>query len=161
MPKDETIKTEQYLNLVVFPHRSFKPEHFSRLLIILAVLCTFGGIRFTMVGAWPVAAFLFLDLLAIWFAFYINNRRARVHEVIELTDTDLKIKRTLPDGHTESWRFEPYWVKLSLSEDTRTTNRLEVSLHEQSVSLGTFLTPAERKSLHRKLSNALRAWKNR
>lgn len=149
------------LDLVLFPYRSLKPEHFSKILGVLILLCTFGGIRFTLIGAWPVAAFLFLDLIALWFAFYLNYRRARVREEITLTDTLLTVRRTMPNGMSESWRFEPYWVKLNLSKEDTHQNRLELSIHEQSVNIGIFLTPSERTSLYHTLREALTAWKNR
>lgn len=149
------------LDITLFPHRSLKPEHFSKLLLVLIVVCTLASIRFTLVGAWPVAAFLFIDLLALWFAFYLNYRRARVREEVVLTDTLLTVRRTLPNGSVESWVFEPYWVTLRLVKDSRYKNRLEVTLHGQSVLLGSFLTPNERKELHAALTEAIQKWKNR
>lgn len=147
------------LDITLFPHRSLKPEHFSKLLGVLIVLCTLAGIRFTLIGAWPVAAFLFIDLIALWFAFYLNYRRARVQEEITLTDTILTVRRTLPNGSVESWVFEPYWVKSNLIKDARYKNRLEITLHNQSVTIGSFLTPNERKKLHRALADAILKWK--
>lgn len=161
MPQSDTAQKASHLDLVVYPHRSFKPEHFNKLLLTLLIICGLAAIRFTIVGAWPVAAFLMLDLLAIWLAFYVNNRRARICETIELTDSRLKVSRTAPNGHVESWVFEPYWVKVKLINDDKNTNRLDVSLHDQSVSLGTFLTPRERKQLYQKVQGELTSWKNR
>ncbi len=148
------------LDITLFPHRSLKPEHFSKLLAVLILLCTLASIRFTLIGAWPVAAFLFVDLIALWFAFYLNYHRAMVQEEVTLTDTILTVRRTLPNGSVESWAFEPYWVKLNLIKDARHKNRLEVSLHNQSVTIGSFLTPNERKKLHKTLSEAILKWKN-
>lgn len=157
----EDQKKPGHLDLVVYPYRSLKPEHFSKLLLVLIAICTIASIRFSLIGAWPVAVFLLLDLIALWFAFYLNYRRAQIREEIKLSDTKLTIRRFTPKGLIKSWRFEPYWVKLCLVADQARTNRLELSLHDQCVNVGAFLTPGERASLYEELNDALRSWKNR
>lgn len=145
-------------DVVLSPHRSLKPEHFQKLLLVLIVLCTIGGIRFTLVGAWPVAAFLWLDLIALWFAFFLNYRRARAREYIRLTETALEVERIDHKGKRETWAFEPYWVTIKLIENDM-ENELVLKLHGQQVSIGHFLSPPERKSLHKALTAALDDWK--
>lgn len=145
-------------DVVLSPHRSLKPEHFQKLLLVLIVLCTLGGIRFTLIGAWPVAAFLWLDLAALWFAFFLNYRRARAREYIRLTENTLEVERVDHKGKRETWVFEPYWVKVRLVEEEM-ENELILSLHRQQVSIGHFLSPIERKGLHKALMNALTDWK--
>jgi uncharacterized membrane protein len=148
-----------HFDVVLSPHRSLKPAHFQKLLIGLIVLCTTAGIRFTLIGAWPVAAFLWLDLAALWLAFFINYRRARVREFIRLTESELIIERMDKNGGRESWVFEPYWVKLAFEETHEWENSLTVQLHSQKVAVGGFLSPPERKSLYKALQSALVRWK--
>jgi len=150
-----------HFNAALFPHRSLKPQHFSKLIIGLAFICLLASIRFIIIGAWPVVVFLALDLLALWFAFYLNYRRARACEFIKLTDRTLTIERISASGQTESWSFEPYWSSLKLIHDPHYENRLELSLHQQKVILGKFLSPKEREQLFKSLSEALYRWKNK
>nr|WP_281501662.1 DUF2244 domain-containing protein [Kordiimonas laminariae] len=153
--------TDTQLDLVLYPHRSLKPEHFSILLRILMVLCILGSIRFYIVGAWPVVIFLVLDLLALWFAFYLNYRRARVREVIKLTEASLIVERYAANGKMESWQFEPYWTKVNIRKIDRYRNELSLSLHQQTVVIGSFLLPGEKRKLKEKLETELYIWKNR
>ena len=147
------------LDVILLPHRSLSPAHFKKLILGLIAICFIAGVRFTLAGAWPVAAFLGLDILALWFAFYLNYRRARLREVIQLSKTKLTVKRTMPNGQTDSWQFEPYWVKAILHKQGR-TSLLELKLHDQSVHVGAFLTKKERAKLHAAISGALLEWKN-
>jgi len=126
----------------------------------LTIICAVASLRFIIVGAWPVALFLAIDLTALWLAFSINYRRARAHERIRLSDTILIVERISSKGHTESWSFEPYWVSLKLVNDDHYGNRLDLSLHQQKVSLGNFLSPDERTELYQNLTASLRQWKN-
>lgn len=156
-----TSDTHKQFDLVLYPHRSFKPEHFSVLLKILMALCLLGSIRFYVAGAWPVVIFLVLDVFALWLAFYINNRRARVREVIKLTDNCLIVERYAPNGRVESWQFEPYWTKINIRKLDRYRNELSLNLHQQNVMIGDFLLPGEKQKLKEKLEAELYQWKNR
>ena len=146
---------------VLYPHRSLKPAHFSKLLLGLIAICTVVSLRFIAVGAWPVSIFLGADILALWFAFYLNYRSARAHEIVQLSDKNLTVERVSANGTRESWSFEPYWVSLELKSDKHYGNRLELSLHHQHVMLGQFLSAHERKGLHKALAAALHCWRNR
>ncbi len=145
---------------MLYPHRSLKPEHFSKLIIALIILSIFASIRFYLVGAWPVVIFLQLDIAALWFAFYINYRRARVKELIRLTDTNLIIERYTANGRMESWQFEPYWAKVKIRKIDTYRNELSINLHQQTVVIGDFLLPGEKKKLKEKLETELYRWKN-
>lgn len=150
-----------HFDVILYPHRSLKPEHCSKLILGLIILCTLASVRFIAVGAWPVTIFLGLDIAALWFAFYLNYRRARMCETIKLDSHTLEVERRVTDGSVERWSFEPYWVHAQLKDDDYVENQLLLSHHRQQVSLGQFLTPGERRDLYFALSSALRQWKSR
>lgn len=157
---DITAEKPYLFDAVLYPHRSLKREHFSKLLLILIVVCTLASLRFLAVGAWPVVIFLALDIAALWFAFWLNYRRQRTCETIRLTDNQLIVRRIDLRGNEESWVFEPYWANLRLMDDEHYGNRLKLSEHGKQVMLGGFLAPHERKELYAALSDALYKWKN-
>lgn len=149
------------LNLKLFPQRSLKPEHFSKMLLVLIVICTLASIRFIIVGAWPVVFFLGADVLALWFAFFLSYRRGRVFETVQLSKTDLIINKCDASGCFTSVRFEPYWATVSLNTVGADKNILTISHHEKCVEIGDFLVPHERRQLAAKISEALQAWRAR
>ena len=153
--------TEYHLNLKLFPQRSLKPEHFSKMLLVLIVICTLASIRFIIVGAWPVVFFLGADVVALWFAFFLSYRRGRVFETIQLSKTDLIISKSDATGRLSSVRFEPYWTSVSLETVGADKNILVISHHNKRVEVGDFLVPHERRELAKTISDALQAWRAR
>lgn len=156
---DETREGPLLLDLLLYPQRSLRRRHFNRLLLIIIGICGLASMRFYIVGAWPVAAFLLLDIVALWLAFFVSYRRGRLRETIQLSETDLIITRTLPNGKLMSWRFEPYWVKVSLLTLRRDDNSLIVHHHKKKVLLGEFLRPKERQKIAIELQYALTRWR--
>ena len=67
------------------------------------VLCCLGtaaaSIPFVVLGAWPVAGFFGLDLLALYAAFLISFRSGRSFEELELTPLELLFRKV-------TWRGE-------------------------------------------------------
>ena len=63
-------------------------------------------------GAWPVFGFFGLDVLAVYWAFRINFRRARATEEISVTPSELRVRRVSHRGHVAEWVLNPLWVQL-------------------------------------------------
>lgn len=150
-----------HLDLKLFPQRSLKPEHFSKLLLVLIAICTLAGIRFWIVGAWPVVLFLGLDVLALWFAFFLSYRRGRIFETVQLSDTDLIVGKSDAAGRFTSIRFEPYWAKVSMQVVGGDANILTIRHHNKCTELGSFLVPHERREVADAIRNAIERWKVR
>ena len=51
------------------PHRSLTPSQFRLLLVFVALAGAVPTVPFVLMGAWPVAGFMGLDVLAIYLAF--------------------------------------------------------------------------------------------
>lgn len=134
-------------NATLYPHRSLKHRQFRRLFYILLGICTLAALRFIAVGAWPVVIFVAIDIAALWLAFYLSYRSARLYETLQLTARDLILTRVHPGGQVENWRFDPYWVKLELKTIDEDRNQLSLASHGHEVIFGQFLTPADRREL--------------
>ena len=67
------------------PHRSLNRTGFLLVMAFLSVISFAAGIAFLLMGAWPVLGFFGLDVLAIYWAFRINFRRARACEEVLVT----------------------------------------------------------------------------
>src|ERR1700744_1101155 len=92
------------------PHRSLNRTGFLLVMAFLSVVSFAAGIAFLLMGAWPVFGFFGLDVLAIYWAFRINFRRARAREEIRITPSELRLRRVSHRGHVSEWAFNPLWV---------------------------------------------------
>lgn len=150
-------KTGPYwFNAVLHPHRSLSGHGFFVLMVVCCLVAFVLGLRFYFLGAWPVFAFLGLDILALYIAFRVNYRRARMYETVQLTDDDLKVRRVMPDGKAREWRFMPGGVRIKLAQPATWRTPVTLSAPGESVQIATFLTPEERTEFAGALRAALK-----
>lgn len=142
---------------VLTPQRSLSRSGFIVLMIVVCGVSLVSGLAFLLVGAWPVLVFFALNVLLIYLAFRLNNRSARLYELIEVTRDRLIVTRRAPSGRLESFEFNPYWVRLRLAEGPNGRNDLRLTLHHRQLSFGRFLTDDERRELADALGAALLA----
>jgi len=140
------------------PHRSLDRTGFLLLMAFLSVLSFAAGVAFLLMGAWPVFGFLGLDVLAIYCAFKINFRRARAHEEIFMTPSELRLRRVSHRGHAAEWVLNPLWVRLDqIAHEEFGIERLYLVSRGRRVSIGSFLGPEEKASFAKALMTALQA----
>jgi uncharacterized membrane protein len=143
------------LDVVLYPNRSLGATGFAVLMAAIVLVSVAIGAGFMMIGAWPVTGFLGLDVLLVYLAFRWNYREARRAEFVRLDPDGLSVRRLEPDGRSQSWRFEPYWVRVSLEQAGRHDRRLVLRSHGRQVVIGAFLTQDERLELAHALEAAL------
>lgn len=139
---------------VLQPHRSLNPRGFMLLMGFIGLVSFVAGIVFTAMGAWPVLGFFGLDVLAIYIAFRLNFRAARLHERVQLSASRLQISRTLPNGLRRVWRFNPYWARIGRAGSGDADGVL-VRSHGEGVVLGRFLSADEQQDFAVALDDAL------
>lgn len=144
-----------YFDAVLHPNRSLGERGFMLLMAALAAVSFAGGVVFVSVGAWPVMGFLGLDVLLIYVAFRASYRSGRLVETVRLTDAALEVRRIDAYGRAAAWRVPPNWAKVELDNPGEHDCRVTLRSHGQSVVLGAFLSPRERKELAAALSAAL------
>jgi uncharacterized membrane protein len=153
----DTAEPELFAALLT-PHRSLNRTGFLVVMMFLSVVSFGTGVACLMMGAWPVCGFLGLDVLAIYFAFRINFRRALASEQISVTPSALRLRRVSHRGHVMEWVFNPLWVRLDQeADDEYGLERLYLSSRGKRVSVGSFLSPAEKASFSKALIAALAA----
>lgn len=144
-----------YFDTVLRPHRSLGPTGFAALMVGVAGVSFIAGLRFWVLGAWPVAAFLALDVVLIYGAFKLSYWSARRYEAITLTDRALIVRQVSPRGDATVWRFQPYWLRVDQADAPDRDAPLCLRSHGQSLEIGAFLPPDERHEVGRALSQAL------
>jgi uncharacterized membrane protein len=141
---------------LITPHRSLTPAVFRALMTLLCVASAGAGGLFVMLGAWPVAGFFGLDLLALYVAFRINFRDARAFETVIVTRIELMLRKVSPAGTAREWRFNPAWTRLQRETDPDFgVVSLSLVSHRQSVVIGQALSPNERATFADALGGAL------
>ncbi len=138
------------------PYRSLGPRGFGLLLMLIAGTCFASGLLFWSMGAWPIAGFFGLDVLAIQFAFRLNYRAARAREYVEMTRETLKIRRVQPNGREQTFDFNPYWARLEVQRVPEWgITRMELASHGRRLAIGGFLNPDDREGFATAFQDAL------
>lgn len=136
------------------PHRSLNRSGFLLVMAFLSVISFAAGAAFLLMGAWPVFGFFGLDVLAIYWAFKINFRRARAREEISVTPSELRLRRISHRGHIAEWVLNPLWVRVDqVTHEEFGIEHLYLVSRGHRMAVGSFLGPDEKASF----SNALKA----
>jgi uncharacterized membrane protein len=140
------------------PHRSLNRTGFLVVMAFVSVVSFAAGVVFLMMGAWPVLGFFGLDVLAIYWAFRINFRRARASEEIRVTPSELYVRRVSHRGHVMEFRFNPLWVQLDRKTHAEFgIERLYLVSRGRRVAVAGFLGAEEKESFSKALMAALQA----
>lgn len=138
------------------PHRSLRAGQVRLLLIVFAGAAFVSSLPFLILGAWPVAGFMGLDILGLWFAFRINARDGRAYEEVRVTAVELALARVTARGKRSEWRFNPAWVRLERQEDEEFgLLRLDVAHRGQTVEVAACLGPPEKADFAERFARAL------
>lgn len=140
----------------ITPHRSMGREAFRITMTLICVASVISSIPFVALGAWPVAGFFGIDLLALYIAFRINFRRAESFEEVWLSRIELMMRKVSHRGAWREWRFNPLWTRLEQTAHIEAgIERLSLISRGQRVTVGDALSPLERESLGAALREAL------
>ncbi len=115
-----------------------------------------GAIVSVALGAWPVAGFLGLDVLAVYVAFRASYAQTRAHERISIESGQIIIERFDQHGRLQRWSFPSYWVHVVHDGESNVSLRS----HGKSVEVGTHLSRSEREAFALMLRQALLAAKS-
>ena len=140
------------------PHRSLNRTGFLVVMAFISVVSFAGGVTFLLMGAWPVFGFFGLDVLAVYWAFRINFRRAKAYEEIRVTPSELHVRRVSHRGHVVEFTFNPLWVQLDCETHAEFgIERLYLASKGRRIAIGRFLGADEKASFSKALLAALQA----
>lgn len=138
------------------PHRSLRARNIRLLLTLFAGANVFASVPFVVLGAWPVAGFMGLDVAILWLAFRANVAAARAYEDIRVTPIELHLAKMSARGRFAEWRFHPSWVRLTRDEHAEYgTQRVALVSRGVSVEVAGFLGPGAKGDLATALAAAL------
>lgn len=152
----EADRDAPFFSAVLTPYRSLGPRGFLILMLFIGTVSFFSGLMFLSMGAWPVFGFFGLDAFLMWLAFRLNYKSAKAYEEVIVSRTEIIIRKVSPRKRRQEFRFNPYWVKLSVTKlPDEGVTKLSLSTRGRSVDLGGFLNPEDRTSFASALSTAL------
>lgn len=146
---------------VLTPHRSLPPVGFVVLMLVMAGVSFCVSLAFVLNGAWPISPFFGVDVALVYVAFRISYRRARLREELRLTEESFTVEQICARGRRRRWLFQPFWLRVTLEEKDEHSNRLVLTSHGRSLVVGSFLGPAERRTVAGGLKDALTRWRAR
>ena len=150
----------ELFSALLTPHRSLNRTGFVVLMSVVSAVSFIGGIASVLMGAWPILGFFGLDVLAIYWAFKVNFRRARAYEQVSVTLTELRLRRVSHRGHVMEWRSNPLWVRLDqVTHEEFGIEHLYLVSKGDRVAIASFLGPDEKASFASALGAALQAAK--
>jgi uncharacterized membrane protein len=126
----------------------------------LAGLALLIGVRFWMLGAWPVLPFGVVEVGLVLWMLRVNARQGRGSELILLNETELRIVRTDPSGKRREKVLSPFWLSVSLLERHGRVPMLMLGRQGKHEEIGSALGEAEKRDLAQSLTRALHSIRN-
>jgi len=148
----------ELFSALLTPHRSLNRTGFVVVMAFIGLISFAAGLAFLLMGAWPVLGFFGLDVLAIWWAFRINFRRAQASEEIRITPSELRLRRVSHRGDVVEFVLNPLWVRLDrISHEEYGIEKLYLVSKGRHLAVASFLGPDEKASFAKALTAALLA----
>ncbi len=145
-----------FFKALLTPHRSLGRTGFFALMGALLFGWGVTALFFLAQGAWPVAGFFGLDIVAVYLAFRLNYRAGRAREEVSVSRTSLEIRKVAPSGKSVFHRMNPFWTKFRVRRHAEIgITGMAVEAKGTSVSIGAFLNPDDRESFAKAFSQAL------
>jgi uncharacterized membrane protein len=141
---------------VIRPHRSLGDKGFRLVMTLVCLASVVSSVPFVIAGAWPVAGFFGLDVLALYIAFRLNFHDARGFEEVAVSPLTVMLAKVTPKGERAEWRFDTLFTRLERQHDEDYgLMQLSVVSRGQSVPVAQALSPYERESFADAMADAL------
>ncbi len=141
-----------YMDAVITPNRSLGSAGRKAVMIALCVGSSFIAIFLFALGAWPAPFFLGLDVLAIWWAFRVVDRRAERPERVRVSAEAVTVAREEKTVWTSPTAFTGVRVERAGENDVR----VRLALSARRLTVGAQLSPEERETFAEALRQAIR-----
>lgn len=143
------------LEAEIAPTRSIDRRITRWILALFAASCLIIGLLFWWRGATPVMGFMGLEIVLLFGAFWLSFRDAAAREALSLNGTETTVYARHPSGSVRTTRLQTYWLNVSIEGLPSRVGRLILRSRDQSVELGSFLSPHERLELADAIKEAL------
>ena len=144
-----------YLDAVLEPPRSLSPRGFNRVMLFFGVMSLIPAPIFYVMGAWPIVGFLGLDVLAVWAVFKFNFRAQTARTYVRVTAEAVDVRKVDGWGRERLARMPAHFARVEFDRAATGPNALRLASSARAYPLGEHLTPRERETFARRLSQAI------
>ena len=132
---------------------SLDPRQTRLFLLGVGAGCLAIGLLWTARGLWPVLPFAGLEVLVLYLALKLNQRRALRAQTILISEAEVRVVKRETDGSAAEVVFPRYWTRVKLAKSVIAShpNRLTLEYSGKSCEVGEFLTEDRRSELARQL----------
>ncbi len=155
-PVDDSVLFEA----AIMPHRSLSPRGRRMLIGGLCALLLLTGTRFWIIGAWPVAGFIVVELGLAAFLLWQHQRSARCVELLLLSPDAIRVVRTDPDGRKRETRLSTGWLMVELEERPGRVPGLLLCAPGRRLEVAAVLGDEAKRDLAQALRNAVHDVRN-
>jgi uncharacterized membrane protein len=148
-PAPPEFEGDLFMDAELRPHRSLSLTAFQLMLVVVVAANAAVGVFFWVQGAFPVAGFLGLDVLALWLAFRFNYRAAQRVERVRVSKHQVYVLSSDPDGERH-WVLNPVWARVA-----RDGPGVLIRAGKGQLRIGAFLSPKECQTFAAALDGAL------
>jgi uncharacterized membrane protein len=144
-----------YLDAVIQPSRSLSRHGLIMLLGVLVAVNVVVGAVFFLIGATPVPLFLGLDVIALFLAFWVSNRRGRSLERVQVSANEVRVIREGRRRAATVWISATAFTRVGLEERGSRGAEVCLALSGRRFTVGHVLGPVERAGLARSIEQAI------
>ncbi len=144
-----------YLDAVLEPSRSLSRRGFNRVMMIFGGLSLFSSVVFLTLGAWPVVGFLGLEVLAVWLVFNWSFRSQTARTYVRVTADAVDVRKVDGWGRERRARVSAFFARVEFDRNASGPNALRLATSARAYYIGEYLTPRERESFARRLTQAI------
>lgn len=112
-PAPPALDGQLYMDAVLRPNRSLSAAAFKLMLIVVIVINAVLAVVFIAQGAFPVAGFLGLDVLALWLAFRWNYKAGQIAEYVRIAPGKVHVAAVDKHGGAKHWVLNPVWARVA------------------------------------------------
>jgi len=145
---------------VIVPHRSLSPRALRGLFAALLLGSGASTGLAVALGAWPVCCFTAVAPLLAGALLLRHARSPAACELIELTETALRVTRSDGRGASEQRVLAPGWLEVVLQHRRGRVPALLLVSHGRREEVAADLCEAEKRDLAEALRRALHRWRS-
>lgn len=135
-------------HLLLTPNRSLSWQGNKLLLVSVGLILIATTAGFATMGAWMIAPFAGLELLALFLGLYITALRQHDREVLTFTPSEVCLQRGRLHPHQE-FRFPREWARFIVRTSPYRAHprRLLLRCHGREVEVARYLSEDDREAL--------------
>lgn len=141
-----------YMDAVISPNRSLSARGLKILLGFVIGWNLVLAVFFIAIGAFPVPVFLGLDVLGVWIAFRVSNKRAQRTEHVRVDADRVAVARDWGGGEKEVWSSPTAFTRIEPVEGA-----VRVVLSGRAIWVARALSDPERGAFAKALQEAVLA----